>query len=194
MVEKLDDSLVGLNQDIDNLINKANKILSSAKEEGLKLSFDFKKSDVQLGSYKDVINKREELHTAQLAVKDLEKEYNHLKEAKAKASVSDFSEFIFDNKIIAELKNINGSALKQLADEAMANTGVDFVFLASSVDDKVIFVAKSNSKDFNAGLIVKEAAQICGGNGGGRSDFAQAGGKDVTKIKDAIKRVKELVL
>jgi alanyl-tRNA synthetase len=76
----------------------------------------------------------------------------------------------------------------------MANTGVDFVFLASSIEDKVIFVAKSNVKTLNAGQIVKEAAIICGGNGGGRPDFAQAGGKDVSKIKDALIRVKEIVL
>lgn len=192
MVEKLDESLVGLNQDIDNLIIKANKIIASAKDENIFVEFDFKKSDEQLGSYRDVINKREELHKAQMAVKDLEKAYNHLKEEKAKASVSDFSEYIVDDKIIAELDNINGSALKQLADEAMANTGVNFVFLASSVDDKVIFVAKSNRKDLNAGQVVKEAAIICGGNGGGRPDFAQAGGKDISRIKAALQRVKEI--
>ncbi|MDY0317610.1 MAG: alanine--tRNA ligase [Candidatus Izemoplasmatales bacterium] len=194
MVEKLDESLVGLNQDIDNLMIKANKILSSAKDEDIKIDFDFKKNDEQLGSYKDVINKREELHKAQVAVKELEKAYNHLKEEKAKASVSDFSKYVINNKIVAELDNINGSALKQLADEAMANNGVDFVFLASSIEDKVIFVAKSNVKTLNAGQIVKEAAIICGGNGGGRPDFAQAGGKDVSKIKDALIRVKEIVL
>jgi len=194
MVESLDDSLVGLNQDIDNLINKAEKILVSAKEEGLDIKFAFEKNHESLGSYQDVINKREELHKAQVAVKDLEKEYNRLKENKALNSVQDLSQFTHNDKVIAKLDNINAAVLKQLADDEVANNKINFVFLASVFDDKVIFIAKSNLKELNAGKIVKIAAEICDGNGGGRPDFAQAGGKDITKVDEAIKHIKELVL
>ncbi len=45
----------------------------------------------------------------------------------------------------------------------------------------------------NAGALVKEAAIITSGNGGGRSDFAQAGGKDVTKISEALAKIKERI-
>lgn len=193
MVNTLSDSLVGLNQDIDNLIFKADKILAKAKAENLELEFSFKKNDENLGSYQDVINKRNELHHAQVAVKDLEKEYNRLKENKALDSVSDLLSFKIKNAIIAKLDNINASVLKQLADDNLANEDIDFIFLASVLEDKIIFVAKSNLKSLNAGQIVKNAAQICGGNGGGRPDFAQAGGKDVTKVKEAIDYVKELI-
>ena len=34
---------------------------------------------------------------------------------------------------------------------------------------------------------------LCGGNGGGRPDFAQAGGKDVTKVSEAIETIKERI-
>ena len=193
MVNTLSDSLVGLNQDIDNLIFKADKILVKAKTENLELEFSFKKNDENLGSYQDVINKRNELHLAQVAVKDLEKEYNRLKENKALDSVSDLLSFKIRNTIIAKLDNINASVLKQLADENLANEDIDFIFLASVLEDKIIFVAKSDLKDLNAGQIVKKAAQICGGNGGGRPDFAQAGGKDVTKVDEAIDYVKGLI-
>ncbi len=193
MVNTLSDSLVGLNQDIDNLIFKADKILAKAKTENLELEFSFKKNDENLGSYQDVINKRNELHLAQVAVKDLEKEYNRLKENKALDSVSDLLSFKIRNTIIAKLDNINASVLKQLADENLANEDIDFIFLASVLEDKIIFVAKSDLKDLNAGQIVKKAAQICGGNGGGRPDFAQAGGKDVTKVDEAIDYVKGLI-
>ena len=43
------------------------------------------------------------------------------------------------------------------------------------------------------GNLVKQAAIITGGNGGGRPDFAQAGGRDVTKLDEAILTVKEFI-
>ena len=194
MVDSLSDSLVGLNQDIDNLINKAEKILSQAEQEGIDLTFDFKKNHENLGSYQDVINKRQELHQAQVKVKELEKEFNSLKEEKSLSSIKDLSEFAYGKNVIAKLMNVNGSVLKQLADETLANENYDFVFIASVLEDKLIFVAKSIVKEINAGLVVKEAAKICGGNGGGRPDFAQAGGKDLSKVDQAIEYVKGLVL
>jgi len=194
MVDELIDSLTGLNQDIDNLINKAEKILDQAKLDNIDIKFNFKPSHENLGSYQDVINKRNMLHKAQIAVKDLEKEYNNLKEIRTKDNVQDLSKYTYNDKIIAKLDNVNGSVLKQIADEKMANEKIKFIFLASTVDDKIIFVAKSAISNLNAGKIVKHAALICGGNGGGRPDFAQAGGRDIEKIDEAIASIKELVL
>lgn len=68
------------------------------------------------------------------------------------------------------------------------------IVLASSMDDKVIFAAgvtKDTIFKVKAGNLVKEAAQITGGNGGGRPDFAQAGGKDTTKVAEALEAVRE---
>ncbi|MCK5762096.1 MAG: hypothetical protein KAH16_04265, partial [Candidatus Izimaplasma sp.] len=67
-----------------------------------------------------------------------------------------------------------------------------FVFIANVANNKVTFIAKSNV-DIHAGKIAKEAAIITGGNGGGRPDMAQAGGRDISKVDEAIRLVKELV-
>jgi alanyl-tRNA synthetase len=40
----------------------------------------------------------------------------------------------------------------------------------------------------DAGRIVREAAQAAGGNGGGRKDMAQAGGKDIAKTSEALQK------
>lgn len=40
-------------------------------------------------------------------------------------------------------------------------------------------------------MLVKQAAVICAGNGGGRSDFAQAGGKDVSKVDEALSEIEK---
>ena len=49
------------------------------------------------------------------------------------------------------------------------------------------------AKGLKAGDLVKAAAQLTGGNGGGRPDMAQAGGRDVAKISDALNLIREKV-
>ena len=44
-----------------------------------------------------------------------------------------------------------------------------------------------------AGKIIKEVAKICQGGGGGRPDSATAGGKDVSKLSDALEAVNDIV-
>ena len=45
---------------------------------------------------------------------------------------------------------------------------------------------------FNAVDVIKEATKITGGGGGGKPTLAQAGGKDVSKVDDALSSLKEL--
>jgi len=48
-------------------------------------------------------------------------------------------------------------------------------------------------KGIHAGNIIKEAAKVAGGGGGGRPDMAQAGGKDVSKIDEALKQAVKVI-
>jgi alanyl-tRNA synthetase len=193
-VESLSDSLVGINQDIDNLKDKASKIIEKALKENINIAFDGNIKAEKLGSYQDVLSKRILLHETQTRVKDLEKAYNKAKEELALESVTDFSDITYGNKIIGKVENIVGNALKQMADDLASEMENGFVLLASVLQNKVIFVCKSNDTSLNAGKMVKAAAVICGGNGGGRPDFAQAGGKDPAKVDEAIEHIKGLVL
>ena len=81
-------------------------------------------------------------------------------------------------------------ALKHLVDALLNKLGSGIVFVASVVDDKLLFVCKNNI-GLNAGLLVKKAAIITGGNGGGRPDMANAGGKDISKVDEAINAIKD---
>ncbi len=193
-VSHLSESLSGINNDIDNLLDKAHKILKEAKENDIDVTFDSNINLDILGSYQDVLNKRNLLHDMQTKVKDLEKSYNKAKEAKSLESVQDFTEYTYGNKIIAKVEGVVGNALKQLADDEASKLENGFVLLASEMPNKVVFVCKSNDPTLNAGQMVKVAAQVCGGNGGGRPDFAQAGGKDPSKIDEALEHIKGLVL
>lgn len=193
-VSSLSDSLIGINTDLAHLLEKADKILLQAKKDDIPLNFEFKTDIEKLGSYQDVLNKRKLLHLAQSKVKKLEKEYNKAKDKLALNSIPDFSEFTYGNKIIAKVSGIVGNPLKELADNLVTKFEDGFVLLASVLSNKVLFIAKSNDPLINAGKIVKEAAIVCGGSGGGRPDFAQAGGKNPEKVDEALEHIKEMLL
>lgn len=82
-------------------------------------------------------------------------------------------------------------ALRARADLLKAKMGSGVIVLASPAQGKVNFVAMV-TKDLlatglHAGNIIKEVAKIAGGSGGGRPDMAQAGGKDVAKLPEALR-------
>jgi len=89
-------------------------------------------------------------------------------------------------------------ALRGIVDELKPKLGASVIVLGAVADDKVNLAAAVSAdlvkKGFHAGQIIKEAAIICGGNGGGRPDMAQAGGKDITKLDEALKVAEELVV
>jgi alanyl-tRNA synthetase len=98
----------------------------------------------------------------------------------------------------SELPGMTADALKN-AVEKMRNQNKDLIVVlaSSSAPDKVSVaagVADSLVKEgYNAGNLVKEFAAICGGGGGGRPQLAQAGGKDPSKIPQALKQMRTLV-
>ena len=189
-VETIVEGLVGINQEIDNLLHKAELIASQAQGEGLNINFDYRVDKTVIGSYQDVINKRNEFTNLQKAVKDLEKEVSHLKEIQVLSSMDQYYAQIADNKFIGKVDNIEMSQLKQLVDNIALQTPGGLVFIASINGDKVMFLAKSLSPKYHCGDLVKAAAIVCGGNGGGRPDYAQAGGKDVAKTDEALNVVR----
>ena len=92
----------------------------------------------------------------------------------------------------------DAGALREMADQLRDKLAPAVVLLGSaSKDGKKALLVCSVSKDlvgrFRAGDIVKTAAMVVGGNGGGRPDFAQAGGPDPSKLSEAVTTVYNLV-
>ena len=89
------------------------------------------------------------------------------------------------------------NALRNAGDNLKQKLECAVIVLASKMDDKVNLVAMATkeaiSKGAHAGNIIREVAKITGGGGGGKPDSAQAGGKDASKIKEALEKVKELI-
>ncbi len=193
-VDSIVEGLVGINQEIENLIHKADSIVTTAKNEDINVSFHHEINKKVLGSYQDVINKRNEFSMLQKSVKELEKEVSRLKENQVLSSMDSFYSLIENNTFIQRIDGFEMGQLKQLVDNIALKTPGGLVFVASITNDKVMFLSKSLSSKYHCGELVKAAAQICGGNGGGRADYAQAGGKDIDKINDALDYVRGIVL
>ena len=186
-----------LNEEINDLLRRKAELINTAKKEGIELEdSNFKMSDL-VESYKCVINRRKEVEVLRDEVKELDKKYNRIKREKNTLSLDDyltkFEEINGVNVLIAEIKNAEINGVKDLADRLADKVGVSVIFMAIKMVDKVIFICKNKVSGLNAGALVKEAAIITSGNGGGRPDFAQAGGKDVTKVSEAIETIKERI-
>ena len=113
-------------------------------------------------------------------IKDLKKEIETAQN-QVKAPLSE--QMIGDVKVVVDIID-NGDLKKIIDDMKNANEKVAILLLQAK-DDKVTIVAGSKNTNVKAGDWIKNIAPIVGGGGGGRPDFAQAGGKDVTKIEEA---------
>ncbi len=90
----------------------------------------------------------------------------------------------------------DGDVLRTVAEEVLDRLKSGVVILGGVKEGKVSLAVKV-SKDLagrglHAGNIVKEAAKLVGGGGGGRPDFAQAGGKDPSRLVDALAAAERL--
>ena len=103
------------------------------------------------------------------------------------------------NGIKLVTKRVSGlekSSLRGISDSLRDRVGSGVVVLASENDGKVglvVSVTKDLTSRLQAGRIVKELAPIVGGGGGGRPDFAEAGGKDPSRIDELLSKAPEVV-
>lgn len=143
-------------------------------------------------SNKEILNKVDSITEK---IKSLEKDLEKIKSNLALNNIND----IIENKrsinginvVIEKLESVNGENLRKLGDKIRDNLGSVVVVLASVIDGKIVFVSMTTkdliSKGIHSGNILKEISKITLGSGGGRPDMAQAGGKDVQKLDEALK-------
>lgn len=97
--------------------------------------------------------------------------------------------------VVEIVKAESRDELASLCDKIKTKLGSGAVFLASEIDGKLALTAGVTAdiikRGISAGELVKGAASITGGSGGGRPDFAQGGGKDKSLVKEALAWVRE---
>ena len=132
-------------------------------------------------------------------LKETEKELENLKQKLAlfetKSVISGMEEINGVKVLIATFKDKSAEDLRTMIDAIKAENEKAIIVLAST-QDKLAFavgVTKTLTDKVKAGDLVKKLAEITGGKGGGRPDFAQAGGKDEEKLLDAFKEVRGII-
>ncbi|MFE6798784.1 alanine--tRNA ligase [Paenibacillus chitinolyticus] len=99
--------------------------------------------------------------------------------------------------LAAQVSASDMDSLRGIVDEMKAKLGSAVIVLGAVAGDKVNLVAAVTpdliAKGLHAGKLIKETAAKCGGGGGGRPDMAQAGGKDPSKLQEALDGVEALV-
>jgi alanyl-tRNA synthetase len=92
--------------------------------------------------------------------------------------------------VLRRVEGLDKAALRDLADSLKAALKSGVIVLASETPDGKVAIVVSTTADLkgrvHAGQVVKEVAPIVGGGGGGRPDFAEAGGKDPAKIDELL--------
>jgi alanine--tRNA ligase len=135
------------------------------------------------------------VETLNAELKNAGKEIEKLRNKLVSSSVEDVLAGAIDVKgikiLTARFDQLDMEALRNTGDMLKNKLGNGVVILASGMGDKVSFVVMSSKEavvqGVHAGNIIREAAKVAGGGGGGRPDMAQAGGKDVSKIDEALK-------
>ena len=141
--------------------------------------------------------------TLQTELRNNEKEIQSLKSQIAivkSDSLLQTAETIGEHKIIiAQMEDIDAESLKAAAERLLQKIGNGAVVLGSIPEaEKVSIVAafspEVNKKGVQAGKFVGNIAKICGGGGGGKPNLAQAGGRDASKLPEALETAKNDLL
>ncbi len=149
------------------------------------------------GSEEDALERLEKLLSRQ---HELEKQLNQLQGqlagSQSDAIASQVRQTNGVNVIASRVEGVDRKALREMADTLRDKHQPAVVVLGATNGAKVSLLAavsKDLVQQYHAGKIIKEIAPLVGGGGGGRPDFAQAGGKDPTRLDEALQKVYELI-
>jgi alanyl-tRNA synthetase len=98
--------------------------------------------------------------------------------------------------ISGRVEDVDAKAMRMLIDDLRNRLGTGVVCLAAAGEEKVLLaigVTKDLTDRLQAGTLIREVAAVVGGSGGGKPDFAQAGGKDASRIDEALAVFERLV-
>ena len=147
----------------------------------------------------DVV-KRVEAMASELkeAHRENEKLKAEIAQSKAGALTDQAEEVAGIKVLVSQMDGLDMNGLKNMGDSLKDQLQNGIVVLLSHADDKVNLVAMATNsaveKGAHCGQIISQTAAVVGGKGGGRPNMAQAGGKDASKIAEAINVAKDVIV
>ena len=128
-----------------------------------------------------------------------------IKELKSRLATDSIDDIIKERKVINDYSLVvkkveyeNQNEIRDLIDKLRDKLGKSVIVLANLFNDKLTFTVGVSkdliSEGYHAGNIVKEISKLVGGNGGGRPDFASAGGRNIEKLDEALNEVESILL
>ena len=165
--------------DRQSVLNEISKALKASPNEL------FQKADQVMGELRDMSKNVDRLSTrlANMQIVDLLNVSRNIKGV---------------NVVAAKLEDTTLETMRAMGD-SIKDRAPKMVAVLSTVGDdgKITFLcvcgAEAVKAGAHAGKIVKEVAKLCGGGGGGRPDNATAGGKDVSRLEEALEAVNNIV-
>jgi len=117
---------------------------------------------------------------------------------KSASDLADRAEIVHGIKLIsARVDSARIDSMREMADVLKDKLASGIIVLGSVYEGRPSFIAMVTpdlvQKGYNAGDIVKKVAQVTGGGGGGKPGMAQAGGKDASRVDEALALVKTLI-
>jgi len=135
------------------------------------------------------------------ALREAQREIGRMKAKGAAEQAGDLADSVQEvngvRYVTATLPTVDVPTLQKLADVTTDKLKSGMVVLAGVSDGKVLFVSKVTpdlvGRGFHAGNTLREVAKVAGGGGGGKPEFAQAGGKDASKVDEALAKAVEII-
>ena len=181
---------------LDEYLKNKEKLSHLSSEKNDEIVKDLSKQVISLGG-KPTLDQSD----PKILIKNLTKQLETLSiksvlEDKSKNIIKD--EEIKGIKIrFQNVKDLPSKELRKLVDDGKKELGEGIVVVFASKDDKVgvaVGITNKLTEKFDAVNFVKLSSEVIGGQGGGgRKDFAQAGGQDQSKIKEAFETIKNLI-
>ena len=142
-----------------------------------------------IGSYQDIINYRNYVDQLKELSKQYEKEAQRAKQQDVLKNLDDYIQDVNQKRQLIQTEGLDQKVLKQLIDALYDKIKAETLFLLNVTDGKATFLCKSELNDANE--LVKLAASLTSGSGGGKGQFAQGGTQDLSKLDVAVEEIKK---
>ena len=183
-------------KELENYIKNKEKLSTLSTQKDEEFIKELSTQIIKLGGKPSI--EKEDLKEI---IKDLTRQ---LEQLNVSSVLSDKTKNIINDEEINNIKirfqkvqDLPPKDLRKLVDSGKKELGEGIVVVFASIDDKVglaVGITEKLTDKYDAVKFAKLGSEIIGGKGGGgRKDFAQAGGQDKSKIEEAFKKIKTLV-